>query len=87
MFLIHVGFTVYCTNEMFKILKLSFDFKKCVLPTFEDPQFEFIEKNKIKIASMGLIAGLIGGMIGVGGGMISNPLLLSMGFNPKVFII
>jgi len=72
---------------MFKVLKISFDYKKCVLPSFLDPQFEYIEMNKIRIALMGFIAGLVGGMIGVGGGMISNPLLLSMGFNPKVIII
>lgn len=86
MFIIHIGFTVYCTNEMFKILKISFDFKKCVLPSFKDPQFEYIEANKMRVALMGLVAGLVGGMIGVGGGMISNPLLLTMGFNPKVKI-
>lgn len=69
---------------MFKVLKLSFDFKKCVLPSFKDAIFEYLEENKIRIALMGLVAGLVGGMIGVGGGMISSPLLLSMGFNPKV---
>jgi hypothetical protein len=69
---------------MFKVLKLSFDFKKCVLPSFKDSIFEYLEENKIRIALMGLVAGLVGGMIGVGGGMISNPLLLSMGFNPQV---
>jgi len=69
---------------MFKVLKISFDFKKCVLPTHKDLQFEYLEDNKLKIAIMGLVAGTVGGMIGVGGGMITNPLLLAMGFNPQV---
>ncbi len=84
--MIHIGFTVYCTYEMFKVLKINFDYKKCVIPGYKDVQFQYIEENKLKIAIMGLIAGLVGGMIGVGGGMISNPLLLSMGFNPKVIL-
>jgi len=69
---------------MFKVLKLSFEFKRCVFPSFKDTIIEYLEENKVKIALMGLVAGLIGAMIGVGGGMISNPLLLSIGFSPKV---
>lgn len=69
---------------MFKVLKNNLEYKKCVISSFNDTKSEFIQENKLKIALCGLLGGILAGMIGVGGGMISTPLLLTMGFNPKV---
>lgn len=33
---------------------------------------------------MALVAGLLGGMLGIGGGMIMNPLLIETGMHPQV---
>ena len=34
--------------------------------------------------SMALLAGFLGGMLGIGGGMIINPLLIEIGMHPQV---
>jgi len=40
--------------------------------------------NGIKLAVVTLVAGLIAGLIGIGGGMVVGPILLELGFNPQV---
>jgi hypothetical protein len=37
----------------------------------------------ISLSIIGAVAGLLSGMLGIGGGGIISPLLLMMGFNPK----
>ncbi len=37
--------------------------------------------------SMAVLAGFLGGMLGIGGGMIINPLLIEIGMHPQVFIV
>ena len=36
---------------------------------------------------MALGAGLLGGMLGIGGGMIMNPLLIEIGMHPQVLLL
>jgi len=38
----------------------------------------------IKLAMVTLVAGVIAGLIGIGGGMVVGPILLELGFNPQV---
>lgn len=34
--------------------------------------------------TMALLAGMLGGMLGIGGGMIINPMLIEVGMHPQV---
>lgn len=36
--------------------------------------------------AMALLAGMLGGMLGIGGGMIINPMLIEVGMHPQVWI-
>ncbi len=36
--------------------------------------------------TMALLAGMLGGMLGIGGGMIINPMLIEVGMHPQVRI-
>lgn len=38
----------------------------------------------VLFSTMALVAGMLGGMLGVGGGMIINPFLLQIGLSPQV---
>ena len=40
--------------------------------------------NLCKLPAVGLVAGTFSGMLGIGGGMITGPLLLKLGTNPQV---
>lgn len=40
--------------------------------------------NGIKLSVVTLIAGIVAGLIGIGGGMVVGPILLELGFNPQV---
>ena len=52
-------------------------FKKKQGSTFRD------DKPYVYLSIIGVIAGLLSGMLGIGGGGIISPLMLMLGFNPK----
>ena len=43
--------------------------------------------NKLVFPIMALIAGILGGVFGIGGGMLVSPLLLQVGIAPEVCTI
>ena len=45
---------------------------------------EMLGKNLFKLIALSLFAGWITGAVGMGGGVIFNPLLMSLGHPPKV---
>jgi hypothetical protein len=49
--------------------------------------FENIENDKIYIIGGTLFAGILSSMVGVGGGIVMIPLMLSLGLNPRVLVI
>lgn len=44
------------------------------------------ESNKLMFPMMALLAGALGGVFGIGGGMLISPLLLQVGISPEVRI-
>lgn len=41
--------------------------------------------NKLTFPIMALLAGVLGGVFGIGGGMLISPLLLQVGISPEVY--
>lgn len=41
-------------------------------------------QNKLMLPVMALLAGVLGGLFGIGGGMLISPLLLQIGISPEV---
>jgi len=51
---------------------------------FAEGDVVWTKTTGIKLAMVTLIAGVIAGLIGIGGGMVVGPILLELGFNPQV---
>ena len=88
-FIYWVVFMIYCLISLF-LIKIAFDninkryeYKKRLNPNIKDVFIQYIKDNLIKIVILTTLAGVISSMVGVGGGMITNPILLGMGLDPK----
>ena len=51
---------------------------------FHSSDLEFSTKNARNLAGLAFFGGICGGCLGIGGGMIFNPLLLELGMLPTV---
>lgn len=69
---------------MFDLIIGDYEEKKRNFPNYEDKKFDYICSHKNVILISGVFAGIVAGMMGIGGGMISTPLLLSLGFSTTV---
>lgn len=84
-----VVFIVYCCISLlflkvaFSKIEARYAYKKSIDPSINDSKIKYIETNTARIAILTIFAGIISSMVGIGGGMITNPILLSMGLDPK----
>jgi uncharacterized membrane protein YfcA len=69
---------------IFQIIQNNYDYKTCIASDTNNERFIYLNENLPKFVFVSFVAGVISGMVGVGGGMFSNPLFLSMGIDPKV---
>ncbi len=68
----------------FNIIKNNYEYKISLSKEFIDDKFLIMEKNINKITILTFLGGVVGGSLGVGGGIITTPLLLEFGLIPKV---
>ena len=66
------------------MIKNNYDFKTSLNKEFVSEKFKNLEKNLTTIMLYCFLGGIIAGMVGIGGGMITNPLMIGMGLDPKV---
>jgi hypothetical protein len=69
---------------MFELISNDYQELKKNFPNYEDKKFDDLCTNKNLILLCGVSAGFVGGLLGIGGGLISTPLLLSLGFSINV---
>lgn len=82
-------FVIYCCVSLF-FIKMAFDnikaryaYKKSIDPNTNDDKLKYLEANTVRIVLLTVFAGIVSSMVGIGGGMITNPILLGMGLDPK----
>lgn len=57
--------------------------KKELIPNYNSEVIENVEKNVSYVVFIGIVAGIVSSSIGIGGGMITNPVFSSLGMDPK----
>ena len=57
--------------------------RKALDSTFKSEVMDRVSNNIIVVVCVAIIAGIVSSMVGIGGGMITNPMFASMGLDPK----
>lgn len=71
------------------IILFSFNVRSCILKRQESggpilSEIHWDERNTVVYPMLSVIAGLVAGMFGIGGGIVKGPLMLELGVHPKV---
>ena len=82
-FLLYVGISYYFIQYSIEIVKEHIIKKKQVIPEFKSEALENVQKNMNFVISMAVIAGIVSSSLGIGGGMITNPMFAYLGLDPK----
>jgi succinate dehydrogenase/fumarate reductase cytochrome b subunit len=82
-FIAYIFLSIYLVNYSYNLAKSNYDYKVSVSHDFKNENFETLQKDLQKIILMTFLGGIIAGMLGIGGGMITTPLLLGIGVDAK----
>ena len=67
----------------YSMVKSHMEKRKQIDPLFKDDRMNNVSDHIIKVILVGILAGIISSMVGIGGGMITNPMFASLGLDPK----
>ena len=82
-FVIYCGISLFFIKIAFDNIKSRFAYKKSIDPNTNEDKLIYLEQNTIRIVVLTVFAGIVSSMVGIGGGMVTNPILLGMGLDPK----
>ena len=82
-FLIYVGITLYFVRYSIDKVYEHIAIKKNLIPNFKSEVIDNVEKNLTYVVSISIIAGIVSSSLGIGGGMITNPVFSGLGMEPK----
>ena len=82
-FLIYVLIALYFVRYSINKVCEHIAKKKTLIPDFTSEVIDNVEKNLSYVILISIIAGIVSSSLGLGGGMITNPLFASLGMDPK----
>ena len=82
-FVIYVFITLIFVKVAIDIAKKSVEKKRKYLNDYNFEVMENVENNMVYIVSIGIFAGIVSSSLGIGGGMITNPVFSGLGMDPK----
>ena len=82
-FLIYVGIALYFVRYSIDKVYEHIAKKKSLIPDYSSEVIDNVEKNLTYVVSISIIAGIVSSSLGIGGGMITNPVFSGLGMDPK----
>ena len=82
-FILYFIITIYFINYSTKNVNMHMKRKKFLIPDYNSEVLEIIANNPYYIVFWGFIAGIVSSSLGVGGGMVTNPVFAGLGLTPK----
>lgn len=82
-FLCYIGISLYMLKIAIDDVQEHFTKRKQLDPNFKSDALENVSNNITKVVLVAVLAGIISSMVGIGGGMITNPMFASLGLDPK----
>lgn len=82
-FLGYIGVSLYMIKIAIGDVQTHLEKRKALDSTFKSEVMDRVSNNIIVVVCVAIIAGIVSSMVGIGGGMITNPMFASMGLDPK----
>lgn len=82
-FLCYIAVSLYLIKYSIGVVQQHIKERKIADPEFKSKSLEILEKNVTKVVILAFVAGVVSSSVGIGGGMITNPLFASLGLDPK----
>lgn len=82
-FLGYIGVSLYMIKVAIGEVQTHLEKRKALDSTFKSEVMDRVSNNIIVVICVAVIAGIVSSMVGIGGGMITNPMFASMGLDPK----
>lgn len=82
-FLSYIGVSLYMIKIAIEEVQTHLHKRKMLDPSFKSDVMDNVSKNIIYVVCIAVIAGIVSSMVGIGGGMITNPMFASLGLDPK----
>ena len=82
-FLIYVGIALYFVRYSIDKVYEHIAKKKNLIPNFKSEVIDNVERHLWYVVSISIIAGIVSSSLGIGGGMITNPVFSGLGMDPK----
>lgn len=83
-FIFFFAISVFVDMISYTHILREYSYRKKINFPYDDCDIEWTHKNFISMNVIGVISGFIAGVIGIGGGIILGPILLSMGIYPII---
>lgn len=82
-FIGYIAISILLIKIAYFMVKSHLAKRKRIDPEFKDEKMANLSDNVVKVVCIAIVAGIISSMVGIGGGMITNPLFASLGLDPK----
>ncbi len=86
-FISYIFLSLYLVKFARQIVINNYEYKLSLSKEFKNEHMEILETEFQNIIVRTFIGGVVTGMIGIGGGMITTPIFLKIGLDPKVLFI
>lgn len=84
LFLIYLVITIFMDTLSYTHILKEFEYRKSISFPYDENDIIWTYKNFISVNIIATLSGFISGVIGIGGGTILGPILLSMGLYPII---
>jgi uncharacterized membrane protein YfcA len=81
-FVAYIPLSIYLVNYAYSVIKQD---NSKMTKDVDDPKYEYFENNWNHIVIITTLGGVVSGMLGIGGGTLTTPLMIWMGTDPRVF--
>lgn len=79
----YIAISILLIRVAYFMVKSHLAKRKRIDPEFKDEKMVNLSGNVVKVICVAILAGIISSMVGIGGGMITNPLFASLGLDSK----
>lgn len=82
-FISHAVISILFLYLAYSVVQQHITKKTQLNPNYKDLKMKNLSDHLVKVVFVAILAGIISSMVGIGGGMITNPMFATLGLDPK----